>query len=98
MIRHIKLMADYGCYPLWDASPETGPGNIDPLQVPLSEGLRRDLMSWAAAYDKTLNSEDPLNSGFKDPEEEKRFAVTASALGSRLQKELGPAVRVEVKV
>ena len=31
----IKLMADYGCWPLWDMTPGEY-GNVDPADVPIS--------------------------------------------------------------
>jgi len=38
-VRIIKLMADYQCFPLWEASPGKV-GNVDPNTLPISEGLK----------------------------------------------------------
>lgn len=96
-MRTIKLMADYGCFPLWNVSPGEV-GNIDPGYLPLSGALRTDLIEWAKLYDQTLNLNDPLNSGFKSAQEEERFRQRGYKLGERLQAELGPEVKVVIKV
>jgi hypothetical protein len=95
---NIKVMADYGCFPLWDVSQDTGPSNVDPAMLPISPELRRDLMNWANEFDATLNAEDPPSSGFSAPEDERRFKEAAHALAQRLQQELGSAVKIQVKV
>ncbi|MEH2291751.1 MAG: hypothetical protein V7K31_01120 [Nostoc sp.] len=41
----IKLMADYGCYPLWWVSPEKV-GNIDPETLPLIPETIKRLNKW----------------------------------------------------
>lgn len=61
--RTLKLMADYGAWPLWDSeAPEY---NIDPNTLPLSEETKRRLMAWADAYDATLNQDYPPSSAFR---------------------------------
>jgi len=97
MSKHMKLMADYGCFPLWDLSPETGPGNIDPAQLPISGELKEALMNWAETYDRTLNREEPLKSGTSQAEQES-FSAAAYSLASRLRNELGPDVKVDVQI
>ena len=87
-MRTIKMMADYECFPLWEASPGQV-GNIDPATLPISKHLQDDLLSWAAAYDLTLNREDPLSSGFSTPQQEEAFRKTAQELAYRLKTELG---------
>lgn len=57
-MRVIKLMADYQCFPLWEASPGAV-GNIDPKDLPISLSLQRELMVWAEKFDATLNMQDP---------------------------------------
>ena len=42
----IKLMADYQCFPLWDASQEGGGRNIDPDELPISLSLKARLNLW----------------------------------------------------
>lgn len=87
-MRKIKLMTDYGCFPLWDASGVTC-GNIDPGYLPISSVLRNRLFQWSIAYDQTLNEEDPLNSGFVDDFEKKKFLEEGEAIYEELKKELG---------
>lgn len=96
-MRTIKLMADYECFPLWEASPGDV-GNIDPDSLPVSEDLRVRLMSWAEKFDSTLNMNDPLNSGFADEEEEINFKKAGQELGEHLQEELGSEFVVIVKI
>ena len=96
-MRVLKLMPDYGCFPLWEASPGQV-GNVDPQTLPISQSLKVDLARWAASYDKTLNADDPMNSGFEVEEDEERFKQEGRALGQRLQAELGLDWMIKVKV
>ena len=96
-MKTIKLMADYGCFPLWNTSPSEV-GNIDPGTLPLSGALRTDLLEWAKSYDQTLDLNDPLGSGFKSDQEEERFRQRGRMLGERLQAELGGEIKVVIKV
>jgi hypothetical protein len=90
-------MPDYGCFPLWEASAGQV-GNVDPQALPISRSLRADLARWAASYDKTLNAADPGSSGFETEEDEERFKQEGSALGQRLQAELGLDWIIKVKI
>lgn len=96
-MRIIKLMPDYGCFPLWEASPDAV-GNIDPNTLPISAGLVSELEKWAAQYDATLNSEDPLESGFASIEHERDFADVGRQLCAKAQKELGPDFELFLKI
>ena len=86
--RSLKLMADYECSPLWDQT-ETGTDNIDPEDLPISQGLRDALNAWAQQYDGTLDRADPHRSGFPNPEAEVTFNADGQALLDRLKAELG---------
>ena len=91
----IKLMADYGCWPLWhDADGEVG--NIDPRSLPISEALIIDLHEWAAKLDSSLDWDDPANSewpeGFLG-----EFEGQRRTLAERLQAELGSGYEVTSK-
>ncbi|MDO8296984.1 MAG: hypothetical protein Q7T19_11175 [Caulobacter sp.] len=88
-MRSLRLMADYQCFPLWEASPGLA-GDVDPATLPLSAALRADLLAWAADFDATLDLDDPARSGFVDAEAETRFRRRGEALGQRLREELGP--------
>lgn len=90
-MRTIKLMTDYGCFPLWGVGEI---GNINPEHLPLTLDLKRALGVWASAYDKTLNQEYPPDSGFASPAEEEVFEVEGRRLWRTLQEQLGPAFKV----
>jgi len=96
-MRTIKLMPDYGCFPLWEASPDAM-GNIDPNTLPISANLVSELENWAAQFDATLHSEDPPKSGFTSPEHERDFAEIGRRLCTKLQKELGPDFELFLKI
>ncbi|RDD79780.1 hypothetical protein [Dyella tabacisoli] len=82
-------MADYHCYPLWEASPGVV-GNIDPVTLPIHKGLIDRLNAWANDYDATLNLDDPMASGFASEQAKSEFASRAGLLVADLQNELGP--------
>ncbi|HRD27731.1 MAG TPA: hypothetical protein PLO65_05470 [Caulobacter sp.] len=88
-MRSLRLMADYQCFPLWEASPGLV-GNVDPATLPLSADLRADLLAWAAAFDATLDLDDPARSGFTEAASRARFRLEGESLGQRLREELGP--------
>jgi hypothetical protein len=96
-MRTIKLMPDYQCFPLWEASPGQV-GNIDPKNLPISNDLRTQLIMWAETYDATLNMNDPACSGFQSDEAEAQFKRIGSKLGERLREELGQNFTVKVKI
>jgi hypothetical protein len=96
-MKMIKLMPDYGCFPLWEASSEAI-GNIDPDTLPLSAPLKSALADWAAQYDATLNSDDPLRSGFSLETEEVAFEQSGHNLLAMLQNELGEEYEVSLMV
>jgi hypothetical protein len=87
-MRIIKLMADYQCYPLWEASPGQV-GNIDPASLPISPDLVIRLTEWARLYDANLKLDDPARSGFKSHEERLEFIEIGHRLAKDLQAELG---------
>lgn len=87
-MKKIKLMADYECYPLWIDS-ENEVGNIDPDSLLISDSLKNELNKWSDDYDKTLNSDNPLESGFKTINEEIAFKEKGKCLQEKLQIELG---------
>lgn len=96
-MKKIKLMADYGCFPLWHASGEEV-GDIDPNDLPLSQELRQGLADWACAFDQTLNQDYPPDSGFKNDADEVEFKQQATRLAEQLREELGPEFEVTVQV
>ena len=71
-MKKIKLMPDYHCFPLWWIDDDIC-CNIDPYSLPVSNMLAEELINWANEYDKTLNINDPVNSGFENTEKEQAF-------------------------
>ncbi|GCL37511.1 MULTISPECIES: hypothetical protein [Sphaerospermopsis] len=93
MAEKIKLMADYGCYPLWWVSSDKV-GDIDPETMLLSEETISRLAKWADIYDAKLNWEDPGSSGFSDVKAAAAFEQEGISLWKQLQKELAPNYEV----
>lgn len=96
-MKHIKLMADYQCYPLWNVSPGES-GDIDPSELPISKGLQQHLLKWVAIYNETLDQDYPPNSGFKTQELEIKFKVEGERLAECLKVELGSGFSVTFEV
>ncbi|MCG5258654.1 hypothetical protein EM868_22520 [Cupriavidus gilardii] len=92
-MKKIKLMADYYCFPLWEASPGEV-GNIDPADLPISPQLRIRLLKWAEKLDKTLNMDYPPDSRFPSEAEERQFKREGFELADELRSELGPDYEV----
>lgn len=89
----IKLMADYGCYPLWWAGGDEV-GDIDPATLPLSQETLSRLEKWADACDAKLNWDDPASSGFPSPQAKEAFEEEGVSLWQQLRKELAPEYEV----
>ena len=85
-MKRIKVMADYHCWPLWEAGDEIG--EVDPGSLPISEGLRADLLRWADEFDAILNDEDPAASAFSSADGERQFDDDGRVLAARLASEL----------
>lgn len=96
-MRGIKLMPDYDCFPLWEASPGSV-GNIDPNTLPLSNALRSRLETWADRFDATLNRDDPGSSGFSTQVEKENFRREGYALVEALREELGDKYSITVNL
>lgn len=96
-MRKIKLMADYQCFPLWEASPGVV-GNIDPSELPISEVLQKRLSIWASQFDSALDDSDPASSGFENSEAVEAFKADGLELVKRLQSELGSEYVVVHKI
>ncbi|MBD2777604.1 hypothetical protein [Iningainema tapete] len=92
MAEKIKLMADYGCYPLWWISANVG--DIDPASLPLSQETISRLEKWAEVYDAKLNWDDPASSGFPTNQAKDAFEKEGIRLWKQLQKELAPKYEV----
>jgi hypothetical protein len=95
-VTDLRLVAEYGCWPLWEV-PETGIStNVDPGSLPIPTSLAEDLVEWRDAYERTLNDEYPPRSGFADSESAAAWLRFGSELAARLQAALANAgYRVE---
>lgn len=93
-VEEIKLMPDYGSYPLWWVGSDKV-GDIDPASLPLSRETVDRLYRWAEVYNATLNWDDPTDSpGFSNHETEEAFEREGLALWKQLQGELSPRFKV----
>ncbi|WP_072393105.1 hypothetical protein [Hyphomicrobium sp. CS1BSMeth3] len=84
--RRIKVMADYGCYPLW-AMDEGAIGPFSPQHLGVSMELENDLWSWAAEFDMSFNMDDPAKSSWSD-ERYRQHVEEGLALARRIKSEL----------
>jgi hypothetical protein len=93
MVRRIRLMADYICYPLWEMDPSDS-YEIDPRSLPLRQETILRLDHWADIYDGILNMDDPASSGFKTEKDEEDWIQEGVLLWKLLQQELGTDYQV----
>lgn len=93
--RRLLLMADYGCWPLWE--PGADPYQLTPHDLPLSGALRARLAAWAEAFDATLNWDDPATSDFPDEAARQAFHAEGAALAELLRAELGGALDMDYR-
>ncbi len=84
--RRILLMSDYQCDPLWSHDPGRS-GCFSPRDLPLSEGLIRDLETWARNYDGSFNMDDLANPNWSEAQY-KAHDEAGIALARRLKREL----------
>lgn len=91
MVKKIKLMSDYQCWPLWYYEGFNGKlGVIDPNELPLSSETTERLLRWAKTFDATLNLDDPLDESHRFSKQElEEFEQEGINLWQKLQKELG---------
>lgn len=90
MARRLKLMADYGCHPLWDYD-EGGElcGNPAPVALPLSTELVAEINAWADWFNSWVDMRDPHDSRRVLPEEAEAFNRAGRRLWAALRRELG---------
>ena len=95
MMTEIKIMPDWGCYPLWMNDPEDDCfRNIPADDLGLSDGLKRRLEKWYCIYEQTLNWDVPQDSGFKSVAEEDFFEKEGLEIWRMLIDEAGPGYLV----
>lgn len=92
----IKLMADYGCQPIWSMDDAYG-GEIAPEALGLSPALCSDLDAWAERFEDALDWDDPgavrEDDGFLE-----RHEAEGRRLGARVARELRDQGRGHVMV
>lgn len=93
LVRQIRLMPDYRCWPLWWYGSEDV-GNLDPAELGLSLALQAELQAWADVYDSWLNFDDPANSPSPSDAELEIFERTGIQLWRHLLQELGTEYKV----
>lgn len=89
MTKKLKLMPDYGCFPLWTADD-----NPDPADMSLSANTVSRLYKWAEEFDARLNWDDPASTPKPTEEESKAFEREGVELWKRLREELGAEYNV----
>ncbi|MCA0319124.1 MAG: hypothetical protein LCH88_13755 [Proteobacteria bacterium] len=94
--KRIKLMADYGCHPVWSMDDGYG-GNIDPEVLGFSPTLVADLNAWAERFEDALDWDNPgafrENNGFLE-----RHEAEGRKLAIRVARELRDQGRGDVMV
>ena len=93
MTQKIKLMLDYGCYPLWWHDSDQI-GNIEPATLPLSQATLKRLEALAEANNAQLNWDDPANSPEPTEAELDAWEREGVELWQQLQTELSPDYEV----
>jgi hypothetical protein len=88
--QQIKLMWDYDCWPLWHHGDQIG--NVDPLSLPISAGLRARLAAWVSFGESRLDITNPGEHLWSETDLG-RFEAEGLAIWSLLQQEL-PSHRV----
>ena len=86
-MKSIKVMPDYECHALWHHNSDLV-GDIDPHDLPISDGLAEEFDAWAIEFDRTLNFDDPASSIDMSPEEKTKFIEKGYELAVRLKSEL----------
>jgi hypothetical protein len=89
----IKVMDDYGCWPLWvrDEHDEIFDPR-DPAALGLSAGLVGRLAAWQQWYESMVNIAEPNDSRPVTAAEDEAFAAEGRLLAERVAEELPHAV------
>ena len=90
--RTIKLMWDYGCWPIWQFDGEIF-DNISPESLPLSAAIKTRLEAWASVPEAKLDQNYPPDTIWLS-EDRRVFETEGRALWKALQGELGASYYV----
>ena len=96
MKRHIQIMAEYGCHPIWDVT-EPVPRNLSALELGMTKELDERFAAWAETFEATLNQEYPPDSGFASQAELEAFEREGLRLKRDLQAALGSEATVDYR-
>ena len=86
--RRIKLLWDYGCWPLWQHDGQIF-DNIDPASLPLSAPTLARLQAWAAIPDAKLAEVEYPPDMKWSAAEQRAFEVEGRELWRIIRRELG---------
>ncbi|GAA2895277.1 hypothetical protein GCM10010455_18010 [Microbacterium esteraromaticum] len=87
--RHVHVMAEYGdTFPVWDRTPGSDGGPIDPDKAGLSQQLVGDLVAWNAQWEVLVVE----SSG--TVQERSEWEREGRSLAKRVAHEVGGGVRV----
>lgn len=84
--RRIKLVTDYGTYPLW-AMDEGLVGDFAPNHLGVSLELENDLWAWSSDFEMSIDMEDPGTSLWSE-ERHRQHNEQGLALARRIKQEL----------
>jgi len=94
VVRHLRVMADYDCWPVWDLDQVV---NIDPSTLPIPKELQVALARWQANFDAILVRADPASTRFESDAAKTAFAAEGRRLATELQAALGPGYVVQCR-
>ena len=89
MKKLIKLMADYGCYPLWEYDEEGLIGDLNPGLLPISQELVDEINHWGDTFEKILCIDNPCESSFHTNQEDEKFKTLGDRIAKKLREEFG---------
>jgi hypothetical protein len=86
-------MAEYGGTVIWAKEGEVSTP-LEVAELPISGALTSAIKKWAAAYDDTLNHDDPTASGFGSESLADEFDAEGRRIWQALRDELGPDFKI----
>ncbi|MEL6813955.1 MAG: hypothetical protein AAFP03_03965 [Cyanobacteria bacterium J06598_3] len=93
-MRTLRLMADYGSYPVWEIFVD-GSDNLATENLPVSDALKHDLEVWEQKYASTFDEDYPPDGGFLSKAEEEAFEQEGRRLWERLRQALDSEIALE---
>lgn len=93
---HLKFYPDFFCYSLWLLYDDGSVENIAPIDIPISNELRKDILLWEEEYDSIYNGDYPPNSNFKSKLDENMFFTKGIDLYNRLKIELPSEYEISI--